>query len=102
MEENYPTQSSGEPLSPVAVITGLVSAGITLLVSFGLHLTADQIAAITSFVALAAPVVVWLIGRRSVTPTKNVVAVKNVSGQVVAGDAAAQISGSPVTVAPRF
>jgi hypothetical protein len=90
--------TNGEPLSPVAVITGLVSAGIILAVSFGLDLTTEQIGAINSFVALAAPVVVWLIGRNRTVPLDNVVALKNRNGDTVAAPASTEANGTPVVV----
>ena len=88
----------GEPLSPVAVITGLVSAAITLAVTFGLDLTSEQQGAINSFIALAAPVVVWLIGRNSTVPLDNVVALKNRNGATVAAPASTEANGTPVVV----
>ena len=91
-------QSSGEPLAPVAVIVAIVSALITLLVSFGVDLTSEQVGAIVAFVTVAAPVLVWVIGRRSTTPTRNVVAVVDKAGDVVASEAAPLPNGIPVRV----
>lgn len=90
--------TNGEPLSPVAVITGIVSAAITLLVSFGLDLTTEQIGAIVSFVSLVAPVVVWLIGRNKTVPLDNVVALVNKQGDTVAANASDETNGTPVVV----
>lgn len=90
--------TNGEPLSPVAIITGLVSAAITLAVSFGLDLTTEQIGAIAGFVALAAPVIVWLVGRRSTVPVDNVVALVNKAGNTVAANASDEANGTEVTV----
>ena len=90
--------SNGEPLSPVAIITGIVSALIALLVSFGLDLTPEQIGAIVSFVSLVAPVVVWLVGRNKTVPVDNVVALVNKQGDTVAANASSEANGTPVVV----
>lgn len=90
--------TNGEPLAPVSVIIAIVSALITLLVSFGVDLTREQIGALVAFVTVVAPVLVWLIGRRKTTATKNIVAVVDKAGDVVAGEAAPLPNGLPVSV----
>lgn len=90
--------SNGEPLSPVAFISGFVAAAIALLVSFGLDLTAEQIGAITAFVSFVAPFGVWLIGRNKTVPLDNVVALVNKQGDTVAANASSEANGTPVVV----
>lgn len=88
-----------EPVVTVASITAGVTAILALLVAFGLPLTGDQQTAILAVVAVVAPPVVALIARRLVTPTSRVAAqVDAKSGVVVAGPAAAESDGTPVTV----
>lgn len=55
-----------EPLAIVGTIGSLVTAFIVLMQSFGIPLTDEQSTAITNFVAIAAPIVVALIGRQFV------------------------------------
>lgn len=56
------------PLITTAAITSVVSAAIALLVAFGVHLTADQTAAILGFITVLAPWVVAFVGHRTTTP----------------------------------
>lgn len=85
--------TAGEPLSPVALITGGVGVALTLAAAFGLDLTAGQTAAIGSFVAFFAPVIVWWVGRRRTVPAANVVLQVAKSGDVVAGEASSLTTG---------
>jgi len=93
-------KSSGEPALLQATATAVVAAAISLLVSFGLPITDEQQNAILSFVAVIAPLVAGVLIRRGVVPKGNVVAVRDTAGQIVAGDAAVQTNGQPVTVTP--
>lgn len=52
---------------PVAT-AGVVTAGIALLVAFGLPISEEQTGAIVTFVAIAGPLVAALFARRKVTP----------------------------------
>lgn len=88
----------GEPLGPLAMVSAAASAFLALLAAFGLDLTAAQTAAILGVIGTGGPLVVWLIGRRKVVPTDNVLAMTSRSGKVVAGDGAAAITGTPVQV----
>jgi len=56
-----------EPVITVASLTAVVSAVITLAVSFGLDLSDDQRQAILGVVAVVAPLVV-MVARRFVSP----------------------------------
>lgn len=57
----------GEPV--LTAITGLVAAGVALLVAFGVDFTSAQTAAVTGFVAAAYAVAVLV--RSKVTPVKR-------------------------------
>lgn len=59
------------PLITTAAITSIVSAVIALLTAFGVHLTADQTAAILGFIAVLAPWIVALVGHNTTTPLAN-------------------------------
>lgn len=88
-----------EPLFTVASITTVVTAGISLLVAFGLPLTGDQQTAILGFVAAGAPLVVALFAHGQVTPVADVVAQVPSSGVgIVAGPASVEDNGTPVKV----
>jgi hypothetical protein len=61
---------TGDPSAQGGTVGALVAAFITLLVAFGVDLTADQTAAILGFVAVAAPLLTAaLIRRRAWKPT---------------------------------
>lgn len=92
------TTTPGEPLAPLAAVSAAVAAILALLAAFGLPLTPDQTAAVLGVVGTVGPLVVWLLGRRRVVPTDNVVAMVAKSGALVAGDGAAAETGTPVTV----
>lgn len=102
MSDDVEVKSSGEPALLQATATAVVAAAISLLVSFGLPITDEQQNAILSFVAVIAPLVAGVLIRRGVVPKQNVVAVRDTSGQIVAGDAAVQANGQAVTVTPSF
>lgn len=55
-----------EPLVTIGTIGSLVAALIVLLRSFGVPLTDDQSDAINQFVAIAAPIIIALVGRQFV------------------------------------
>jgi len=57
-----------EPVAVMTAITALLQAGITLAVAFGLSLTTEQAAALTTFVVAAGALVQVLIVRPQVTP----------------------------------
>ncbi len=59
-----------EPVITVGTISLIVSAVLTLLVSFGVNITNEQVEAIMQFVAAVGPLVVgYLVARGKVTPT---------------------------------
>lgn len=60
------TNAPSEPLVSVGTVTTIVTAVIALLVAFGLHLSNAQSAGILGVVAVAAPLVVTLVGRMKV------------------------------------
>ncbi len=70
MNDDLPTtpgpDASAEPLLKVGGILTGVAAVIALLVSFGLHLSDAQQAAILGVVTVVAPFVVAIVGRRVV------------------------------------
>lgn len=66
MTDPVPTNPPGEPLVSVGTITAVAAAALALLVTFGLHLTADQQTAIIGVISVVAPVVVAVWGRRKV------------------------------------
>jgi hypothetical protein len=55
-----------EPLVNVAWITAIAAAGLSTAVAFGMELTEKQTGAVLTLVALAAPMIVWAVGRRKV------------------------------------
>lgn len=57
---------STEPLVTVGSLTAAATALLALLVAFGLDLSADQQSAILGVVAVVAPIVVAVVGRRRV------------------------------------
>lgn len=59
---------SNEPLVTAAVIAAVIGAFITLLKAFGVPLSADQQAAISSFVVVVAPLLTAWYARSRVTP----------------------------------
>lgn len=89
----------GEPALTTSTITSLVAAAITLLVSFGLPLSADQQVAISAFVAIVAPIVAGLVTRTQVTPAAEVAVKVDSTGGLVAADALHAENGTPVDVA---
>lgn len=91
----------GEPALITSTITSLVAAALSLLVSFGLSLSADQTAAITGFIAVIAPLVSGLLTRGQVTPVSEVAVKLDQTGELVAGDALVTPNGAPVEVYER-
>lgn len=57
-----------EPLVTVATITAAVTAVLSLLVAFGIDLSADKQTAILGVVAVAGPLIVAAFARGKVTP----------------------------------
>lgn len=57
------TATAKEPLLTIGTIGSLIAASVVLMRSFGVPLTDDQASAINAFVAIAAPIVIALIGR---------------------------------------
>lgn len=60
-----------EPVLTVTGIGSVIGAVIALLVSFGVHLSADQTATILGLWAAIGPIVLGTIARRYVTPVKS-------------------------------
>lgn len=58
-----PASESTEPLWTVGGITAAVTAILALFVAFGLELSEEQKAAILGVVAVAAPLIVSMVGR---------------------------------------
>ena len=78
-----------EPIVTTGWISALVAAVIGLLVAFGLPLTDEQQVAVLGLAAVVAPIVVALLGRRSVVEYAS-------SGQVRAGAASELHTGDYV------
>lgn len=66
MQEHTPDPDSTEPLVTVGSLTAAATALLALLVAIGLDLSADQQSAILGVVAVVAPIVVAVVGRRRV------------------------------------
>jgi hypothetical protein len=62
---------NNSPLLTTAAVTSLVAAVISVLVAFGIQLTADQQTAIMGLVTVASPWAVWLVGRNYTTALSN-------------------------------
>nr|MDT0658016.1 hypothetical protein [Micromonospora sp. DSM 115978] len=60
-----PNPDSTEPVLSAATITAFVTAAIALLVAFGVSLSDDQQSAILGVLAVLAPVVAGIVGRRT-------------------------------------
>lgn len=76
-----------------ALILGVLTAGLALLVLFGVELTNEQTGGIGLFVAALIALLRFL-----TTPANEVVVQEKPSGEVVAGPAAATPTGTPVAV----
>lgn len=87
-----------QPLWTVAGITTAVSATITLLVSFGFEITAEQTNAILGLTSVLAPTVLALVLRRKVVAANRVVVELDQHGQDVAGAASDLPTGTAVDV----
>lgn len=74
-----------------AVVLAFVAAAIALAVSFGLQLTAEQVAGINAFVMAGLGFVI----QTQVSPVSSVVA-QLVDGEVQAGPASEQPTGTPL------
>jgi hypothetical protein len=61
-----PTNAPGEPLVSVGGVTSAASAVIALVVAFGLHLSDTQTGSILGVIAVLAPIVVTVVGRKKV------------------------------------
>lgn len=86
-----------EPLITLASITAGVTALLALLVAFGIPITQEQQVAILGVVAVVAPMVVAVIGRRFVTANANVVEYREVgTDAVIAGQANEIATGSVI------
>lgn len=86
-----------EPLITVAGVTAGVTATLGLLVAFGVPITQEQQVAILAVVAVVAPMVVAVIGRRFVTANANVVEYRAVgTDAVIAGQANEIATGSVI------
>jgi uncharacterized membrane protein len=68
--KDYPA----EPLITTGAVTAAVAAALMVAVSFGLHLTRDQVVAIGGLVAAVAPLVAALVGRSKVFSKASVAA----------------------------
>ena len=60
-----------EPVITAGTIASLVSAVVGLVVAFGLHLSKDQITAVTVLVGVVAPFVAAWFARARVTPVQR-------------------------------
>lgn len=76
-----------------ALTLGVITAGLSLLVLFGVDITRDQMAGIGVFVGA-----VFALTRYLTTPTAEVIAQAKPNGDVVAGGANPEIKGEQVTV----
>ena len=75
------------------LILGVITAGLSLLVLFGVDLTTEQMAGIGIFIGACVALV-----RFVTTPANEVVVQEKPSGEVVAGPAAITPTGTPVVV----
>lgn len=60
-----------EPLLKKGLILSAVAASLTLIVAFGIPLSAEQRTAIIGFFAAWLPILAALVGRRDVTPVSD-------------------------------
>lgn len=60
-----------EPLGPVAVVVAALAAILTALIAFGVDVSEAQVAAILGVASTVGPIIVWLWGRRRVTPVAD-------------------------------
>ena len=60
-----------EPVVTAAGVSAVITAAIALLVAFGVHVSANQSAAIVGFVGVVAPLVLAVVARARVTPVKG-------------------------------
>ena len=73
---------SREPLWSIGVITSVIGALITLLVTFGVPISDAQQNALNQFLIVIAPLIMALVGRNYTTPVSDPKAV-NEAGKLV-------------------
>lgn len=76
-----------------ALTLGVITAGLSLLVLFGVPLSGDQMAGIGVFVGA-----VFALTRYLTTPTSEVIAQKKPNGEVVGGGVIPEVKGQLVEV----
>lgn len=59
-----------EPVLSAAGVTAVITAGLAVLVAFGVPITDAQAVAVVGFVGVVAPIVAGVWARRRVTPVK--------------------------------
>lgn len=74
-----------------ALTLGVITAGLSLAVLFGVNISGDQMAGIGIFVGSA-----FALTRYLTTPSSEVVVQEKANGQTVAGGAASIQTGTPV------
>ncbi|MFV2094812.1 hypothetical protein ACFHW1_04885 [Micromonospora sp. LOL_014] len=77
MTQPTPNPDSSEPLWSVGGITAAVTAFLSLVVAFGVDLTADQQTAILGVAAVLAPLAVALVGRSRVFSPATVAQIRD-------------------------
>lgn len=87
-----------EPAITAGTITAIAAAIIAVLVAFAVPLTDTQQTAILGLIGVLAPIILMLIVRPAVTPNSKVAALRESSGNLVAGEAATQANGVPVAI----
>lgn len=87
--KNIITRISREP----ALVLGVVTSGLSLLVLFGLPISGDQMAGIGVFLGA-----VFGLTRFLTTPTSEVIASQKPGGQVVGGGRIPELKNEPVEV----
>jgi len=75
------------------LILGVITAGLSLLVLFGVDLSTEQMAGIGIFIGALVALI-----RFVTTPAAEVVVQEKPSGEVVAGQAASTPTGTPIAV----
>lgn len=74
-----------------ALTLGVITAGLSLAVLFGVDLSSEQMAGVGIFIGA-----VFALTRYMTTPSAEVVVQEKPSGEIVAGAAASQPTGTPV------
>lgn len=62
---------SKEPVFFAGLVQAVCAAGLNLFVTFGLALSADQVAALNAFVLAVTAMVLSLVARSKVSPTRG-------------------------------